>query len=165
MPHPLTPLGSLGPLAAACALAATACTGPASFGDDLTNPQLPARGTADIQDWLRAGYYQAWACEPDPHPGRTSSPHGTNRICNNDALHAAAGTGAFPVGAAAVKELFSGGAVTAYAVTRKTIAGDGGDSWYWYEGPDTVYANGEGDSSCTGCHAQAPRDFVFTIVP
>lgn len=154
-------------IATALVLAAAACTdpGPESVGDDLTDPQLPARGTADVQGWLAAGYYRAWRCEPEPHPGRPPSPHDANRICNNDALHAAAGSGVFPVGAAAVKEIFDGGAITSYAVARKMTEGTGGDRWFWYEGgPDKVYANSEGAGNCTGCHQDA-RDFVFTIVP
>jgi hypothetical protein len=153
--------------AAAFALAAAACAdhGPGSFGDDLTDPQVPPRGTADVLDWLEAGYYQAWTCEPASHPGRAPSPHGPSRICNNDALHATT-AGAFPVGAVAVKELFEGATVTSYAVARKVTAGDGGDRWYWYEGgPDKVYASSEGAGGCVSCHVQAARDYVFTIVP
>lgn len=155
--------------AALCALALAGCIndGAASFGDDLTDPQLPARGNADLPQWLAAGYYRAWHCEPQLHPGRSPSPHGTSRICNNDALHvAASGAGAFPVGAASVKEIFTGDRVSGYTVSRKLAAGDGGDRWYWYEGnPDKVYANSQGASNCTSCHRQAPRDFVFTVVP
>ena len=148
-------------------LAIAACTdsGPASFGDDLTHPQLPARGTADAPAWLAASYYHAWRCEATQHPGRSPSPHGKTRICNNDALHAAV-AGDFPAGAASVKEIYDGDAIVTYAVARKLTEGAGGDSWYWYEGnPDKVYANGEGADNCTGCHTGAPRDFVFTIVP
>jgi hypothetical protein len=148
------------------AIAFTGCTddGPESFGDDLTDPQLPARGISDARAWLAAGHYQAWRCEPAPHPGRSPSPHGRNRICNNDALRA--GTGDFPVGAAAVKEIYDGDRIVTYAIARKLTAGAGGDGWYWYEAnPDKVYANSEGAENCTGCHSGAPRDFVFTVVP
>lgn len=155
--------------AALCSLTLAGCTddGASSFGDDLTDPQLPARGTADVSQWLAAGYYRAWHCEPARRPGRPPSPHGAARICNNDALHAAAaGAGGFPVGAAAVKEIFGGDRIVSYAVSRKITAGEGGDRWYWYEGnPDKVYGNGQGVSGCTGCHVQAARDFVFTVVP
>lgn len=146
-------------------LAGCADDGAGSFGDDLMDRQLPPRGTEDIRMWLAAGYYQAWRCEPAPHPARAPSPHGASRICNNDAL-AAGGAGGFPVGAAAVKEIFDGGGVVGYAVSRRLTAGDGGDRWYWYEGTaDKVYANGEGVDKCTGCHEQAERDYVFTVVP
>lgn len=146
-------------------LAGCTDSGPDSFSDDLDDPQVPARGTADAVAWLTAGHYQAWHCEATPHPGRPPSPHGTNRICNNDALHAAA-SGAFPAGSASVKEIYDGNAIVAYALARKLTDGAGGNTWYWYEGnPDKVYANSQGAGNCTGCHAQAARDFVFTVVP
>lgn len=154
-------------VATVLALAAAACTDPGagSYDDDLMNPQVPPRGTVDLQAWLAQGHYQQWICEPAAHPGRAPSPHGPSRICNNDALHAAA-AGAFPVGAAAVKELFDGSMVTSYAVARKITAGEGGGRWYWYEGgPDKIFANSEGAANCVSCHTQAARDFVFTIVP
>jgi hypothetical protein len=45
------------------------------------------------------------------------------------------------------------------------MAGQGGDSWYWYEDIDgSTHANGEGLEKCTDCHARAPRDFVWTVV-
>ena len=121
----------------------------------------------DLPQWIAAGYYHEWNCKTQQQPGRTPSPHGPSRVCNNDALHAAAtGAGRFPVGAASVKEIFSGGGVASYAVSRKLTAGDGGDHWYWYEGnPDKVYANAQGARNCTSCHGQATHDFVFTVVP
>jgi hypothetical protein len=149
-------------------IAIGACTGPESYGDPVDDPQVPARGFDAIQDWISAGYYLAWHCEPEPHPRRSPSPHGAmNRICSNDALAAASGTGPFPVSAAAVKEVYgSSGGIVGYAVYRKVSDRGGGDSWYWYEGSrDDVAANGEGESSCTGCHGAAPRDYVFTVVP
>jgi hypothetical protein len=148
-------------------LALAACDdGPPSFGDPLDDPQLPARGTADLMTWLEAGHYLGWHCEPDRHPARPGSGHGANRICSNDALVASLGEGPFPVGAAAVKEVFnSAGGIRLYAVYRKVRDGAGGASWYWYEGlDDDVIANGEDDGTCTGCHGRAPRDFVYTIV-
>ena len=149
----------------ACMLGACADPGPDSFGDDLTETQLPARGTSDAPAWLGAGYYRQWHCEATPHPARAPSPHGRNRICNNDALHAAP-AGDFPAGAASVKEIFDGDGIATYAIARKLTDGTGGDAWYWYEGnPGKTYANSEGADNCTGCHTRAPRDFVFTVVP
>lgn len=147
----------------------TACSdpGPASFGDPVDGPQLPPRGAVDLPVWIEAGHYNAWACEAEPHPPRAGSGHGPNRICSNDAMVAAADLeGAFPVGAAAVKEVFeSDGSIAAYAVYRKLTDGTGGDSWYWFEGTrDHNVANGPADDTCTGCHGRAPRDFVYTIV-
>src|SRR5262245_12569633 len=86
--------------------------GPTSYGDDVSNPQLPPRGSSDLYAWLDAGHYQTWQCEATMHPPRPGSGHGPNRICSNDVLAAApTGDGPYPVDAAAVKEVFdsSGG--------------------------------------------------------
>jgi hypothetical protein len=157
-------------LAVLAMLGAAACAGdpgPGSFGDPTDDPQVPPRGTDDILVWIDAGHYRSWHCEPEPHAPRSPSPHGRNRICSNDALAAATGDGAYPVGTAGVKEIFdANGSIRQYAVYRKVTAGDGGDTWYWFEGNrGDVVANGEGDDTCTSCHSQAPRDFVFTVVP
>jgi hypothetical protein len=148
-------------------LALLGCSdGPESYGDDLSDPQVPPRGHADVMTWLEAGHYRTWSCEDAPHPARPGSGHGTNRICSNAALASFAGAGPYPAGAAGVKEVFhDGGAIRLYAVYRKVTAAPGGDSWYWFEGSrDDVIANGEGDGTCTGCHAGAPQDFVYTVV-
>lgn len=140
--------------------------GPEGFGDDVSDPQLPARGTDDVLAWIAQGHYLAWRCESAPHAARPRSAHGRNRICNNEALRGAPVDGQFPVGAAAVKEIYTGDAITAWAVGRKMTAGTGRDSWYWYEGNrDHVYANGEGDGSCPSCHVDAVSDYVFTVLP
>lgn len=139
--------------------------GAAAFGDDLSDPQVPARGADDLPRWLAAGYYLSWHCEPAPHPARAPSPHGVTRICSNDALRTATGDGEFPVGAASVKEIFSGDRISAHAVSRRVAAGQGGNGWYWFEGSAShVSGNVNGASGCTGCHVQAPGDYVFTIV-
>jgi hypothetical protein len=148
-------------------LALLGCSdGPGSYGDDLADPQVPPRGHHDVMTWLTAGHYLAWRCEDAPHPARSGSGHGPNRICSNDALASFDGAGLYPVGAAAVKEVLgSTGQIRLYAVYRKVAAESGGDSWYWFEGKgDNVIGNGEGDGTCTGCHARAPRDFVYTVV-
>jgi hypothetical protein len=138
-----------------------------SYGDDVQDVQVPPRGYRDLRAWLAAGHYLTWHCEPERHASRAPSPHGQNRICNNDVLHAAADDAPFPVGSASVKELFNGaGEIRLFAVYRKAEVGTGGDSWYWYEGfGDDVAANGEGETSCTNCHKRAAHDYVFTVVP
>jgi hypothetical protein len=149
------------------ALTLAACgDGPDTYGDDIADLQVPPRGVDDFLTWAEQGHYNAWACEPEAHAPRQPSGHGRNRICTNDALSAATGEGPYPVGAAAVKEVLgSDGTIRLFAVYRKVEAVAGGDSWYWFEGSrDRVVANGEGDGTCTGCHAGAPRDFVFTVV-
>ena len=146
-------------------LAGCADPGPATVGDPLEDPQQPPRGSADLMAWIEAGHYLAWSCEPDRHPPRAGSGHSANRICSNDLMAADAGDGPFAVGSAAVKEVFDGDAIAVYAVYRKVAAGEGGATWYWFEGNrDHIVANGEGDSTCTGCHGGAPRDFAFTVV-
>lgn len=153
-------------LAAFLALAAACDDGPASYGDPLDDPQLPPRGHDDLLTWLEAGHYLAWSCESGRHPPSTRSGHGANRICSNRRHETHVGGGPFPEGAASVKEVYTAdGRIRLYAVYRKVEAGTGGDRWYWFEGSrDDTIANGEGDSTCTGCHAGAPNDYVFTVV-
>ena len=153
-------------IALALALAACSDPGPGTYGDAMTDPQLPPRGADDLLDWIDAGHYLAWRCEEAAHPARSGSGHGPNRICSNDLLAGATGDGPYPVGAAAVKEVYnSSGEIRLYAVYRKLEAAPGGDSWYWFEGDrDSNFANGPGDPTCTGCHAGAPRDLVFTVI-
>ena len=146
---------------------ACACDdGPTTVGDVIDDPQLPPRGSDDLLAWIEAGHYQSWSCEPEAHPARTGSPHGNNRICSNELLAASTGIGPYPVGAAGIKEIISdSGSISLYALYRKVEAGTGGDSWYWFEGKrGDIASNGEGDSTCTGCHSRAPRDFVYTSV-
>jgi hypothetical protein len=147
-------------------ISACADPGPTSVGDALDDPQVPPQGSSDVITWIEAGFYEGWACEDAAHPPRAPSPHGQNRICSNDALAASTGDGPYPVGAAAVKELYDGaGSISLYAVYRKVVDGDGGSTWYWFEGTkDDVIANGTGEGTCVGCHSRAPRDFVFTQV-
>ncbi len=126
--------------------------------------ELPPRGDAALMGWLAEGYYLSWACEPEAHPARPPGAHGANRICSNAALSASE-TGTFPVGAASVKELYSGGSLTGYAVARKLTAGAERASWYWYERIGTsVVADSAGAALCAGCHEDASRDHVFTRV-
>jgi hypothetical protein len=150
-------------LAAACV--ACGSDGPTTVGDPLDDPELPPRGSDDLLTWVEAGHYKAWACEDAPHPSRPPSAHSTNRICSNALLASATGTGAFPVGAATVKEVYSGSAIAVYAVARRVDDGTDGSSWYWFEGNRSgAHYNGEGEELCVGCHARAQRDFIFTIV-
>jgi hypothetical protein len=125
-------------------------------------PQSPAVGSkADIEAWFASGAYLKWKCEAAGTGAGRDDTHGPNRVCSNDILSASS-TGAFPVGAANVKELReSNGAVRGYAFMLKVKPGNGTGNWYWYEkiGSRTV-ANAVADSSCTGCHNDAPRDGV-----
>jgi hypothetical protein len=159
-------------VAVACAACTSADDGPtdgptdqmpdgAPAGDDA---QLPPRDHGALVAWLGAGAYKAWACEPAPHAARPPGAHGQNRICSNAMLSATA-DGSYPVGAASVKELYRNGALAGYAVGVKIAAPAAGTSWYWYEAVgSSVIADGVNVSLCSGCHASAPRDYIFTRV-
>lgn len=150
--------------------------------------ETPPEGHDAVEEWIAAGFYKDWTCEPAPHDARDPSPHGRNRICSNALMSGAPTTGAFPVGSAAVKELLDDAdAIIGYAVYRKAEADPtsaDGSNWYWYERvapgtvlqtPDPVLANGVVADSrgsaggnalavCIDCHSHAPNDFAFTQV-
>ena len=157
--------------------------------------QTPPMGMARMTAWLQRGDYKNWACESAVHAARSPSPHGFNRICSNGAIAAAAtGTGPWPRGAAAVKELLASEtdpSPVGYAVYLKTADDSaGGNNWYWYEivpldsaaphDTNGIVADGMGNagpakSICVGCHAAAGsadhtpsaggRDQIYTPVP
>lgn len=161
--------------------------GSGSESTDEASELPPTSGRADIEAWLADGAYQSWSCEAEAHAARAPSAHGINRICSNAAL-SGHGDGEYPVGAAAVKELYddAGTTIIGYAVSRHVEAGTTGASWYWYErvpldhpaphDGDGVVADGTGGSGpeleiCAGCHMGAGtdadhsgHDFVYTQV-
>jgi len=158
--------------------AMTACGGDGKGGDD----QTPPMGREAVEEWLATGMFKSWAAEPAIHPSRTPSPHGFNRIWSNDLIaQNASGTGDWPEGAAAVKELYASMTDTTpvgVAVYLK-LASDskGGANWYWYErvpadspaphDANGVVADGNGDAGpaktiCVGCHAAAGADALHT---
>jgi hypothetical protein len=162
----------------------------AACGDDEMNDaespatvdQTPPQGAALIQAWLAKGDYKSWHCEAAPHAFRPPSPHGFNRICSNDLISKnVSGTGAWPKGAAAVKELYASASAATpvgYAVYVKTADDSaGGASWYWYEtvpldsaaphDTNGVVADGMGSDGpaktiCVGCHVAAGTDPAHT---
>jgi hypothetical protein len=161
----------------------TACgddDGGGTSGSDAQTP--PTTGRADIEQWLTDASYKTWHSEPAIHEARSPSPHGFNRIFSNDVIAGAAtGTGPWPKGAAAVKELYASGTATTpvgFAVYLKTDADSaGGANWYWYErvpldsaaphDANGVVADGRGNSGpamtiCVGCHAAAGSDAAHT---
>jgi hypothetical protein len=156
-------------------MTAAACggdDGSSSTGDD----QTPPTGRAAVEAWLGDGAYKSWAAEAAVHASRSPSPHGFNRIFSNDVLAAnASGTGAWPKGVAAVKELYATATDTApigYAVYLKLEADSAaGANWYWYERDASgVVADGTGGSGaardiCVGCHAGAGTDPAHTPSP
>jgi hypothetical protein len=161
------------------ALALAGCGAPAVTDD----PQLPpTSGYADVETWLARGLYRAWHCEPAVHPALSPSPHGLARICNNAKLTAQpAGPGEYPVGAAAVKELYAtaDGGIIGYALEVHVSAGTSTANWYWYErnpalgapakngsaglladgvGPGEGVAGTVSEQVCTHCHQLAGSD-------
>lgn len=156
-------------------------------GDDggvgpVGEDQTPPTGRVAVESWLADGAYKSWAQEPAIHASRMPSPHGFNRIYSNDVIKTnAAGSGPWPVGAAAVKELYAsmdGAAPIGFAVYLKQEADSaGGANWYWYErvpldseaphDSNGVVADGTGGSGperdiCVGCHVGAGTDPAHT---
>jgi len=191
-------------LAAAFGSLVVACNSSGSpaaivYGDAAAgNAETPPTHGADVEAWLKTGAYKAWHCEPAAHTSRSPSPHGFDRVCSNDLVNptaANADAGAWPLGAAEVKELYtalqSDAAPEGYAVSLKTAAdvveedaGGPGSNWYWYERltDGTIEADGLGfpntsaNSICVACHVAAGsnaaytpttggRDFIYTPVP
>jgi hypothetical protein len=147
----------------------------AADGDDTSGPTGDGGPVADpppteadaLLGWLQAGTYLDWPAESGPHP--SAGPHfGTVRTFVDDTLFASlqAGNAEHPVGAAAVKELYGNGdQVRGWSVMVKVALGAGDDGWYWYERyDDSVYGDGVGDGTCTGCHGSGV-DYVRSPFP
>jgi hypothetical protein len=170
----------------ACAACSSSSSMPStSSPQDSGSPgsaQTPPMGYASIEPWLAAGSYKQWHSESAIHASRVPSPHGFDRIYSNALINSnATGSGAWPAGAAAVKELYASATDTApigYAVYLKTQADSaGGSNWYWYErvplnspvphDPNGVVADGLGNAGpamtiCVGCHGAAGSDTKHT---
>jgi hypothetical protein len=162
-------------------LGAVMLAGFAGCGSDAKTADLPQGATA-VEAWLSAGSYKSWHCEAAAHEARMPSPHGFNRICSNDLVASnATGTGVWPKGAAAVKELLASATSTTpvgYAFYTKTAADSAnGTNWYWYERvpadsvaphdaagvvADGMGATGPALSICVGCHGAAGSDVAHT---
>lgn len=162
--------------------ASTGASAGASSGASMGTAQMPPMGGPAIEAWLAMGSYKQWQSEPDIHAARSPSPHGFDRVYSNSVISMnAAGTGAWPMGAAAVKELYT--AVTdttpvGYAVYLKTQADSAaGANWYFYERvplssaaphdgngivADGLGAAGTAMSICVSCHAAAGSDAAHT---
>jgi hypothetical protein len=147
---------------------------PAGTPGDANTP--PTGAAKDIDAWAAKGDYLKgnWKCEPAVRSEKPegSSPHAKVKVCSNDKA-AAYTSGQFAVGAATVKELYKADGTTldGIAISLKTKAGTGGDSWYWYERIGaSVIANSAGNTTCIGCHSKAGAsgnpggDYTFTIV-
>lgn len=143
--------------------------GAAAEGGAAASSDVPAEPTA-LNAWLQTGAYKAWPHESAPHP--SAGPHGGSvQTYINEALDAslAAGSAEHPKGAAAVKELFTSGTVSGWAVLVKTQdASEQGNGFYWYEVFDTAPGaspiDGQGLGTCTGCHSSG-SDYVRAPYP
>jgi hypothetical protein len=129
---------------------------------DPGSSQRPPRGAEALAAWLEQKHHLAWRCEEKVSQPRLTGNHGRHRICSNEIVRET-GAGPFPVGAASVKELWGAGAMpVGFAVGLKVEAGEGTNTWYWYERrADALLADGTGLPQCAVCHVQAPRDYVF----
>mgnify|MGYP002368895820 CR=1 FL=1 len=100
------------------------------------------------------------------------SPHGTFKPKFNATALAALGAdgklpqgGEFPKGSLVVKEVYSGGALTLYAVMKKDNSSRyASNAWVWAEykpNGDTQYDISKNGAACTDCHSASPhRDLV-----
>lgn len=132
---------------------------------------VPTSG-ADIFPWLQAKEYANFAAESGQHA--STGPHGGNvRTFLNPILFDALSSGStnFPVGTAAVKELWGNGSkLLGWAVFVKTQADSAaGNGFYWYEvysatDPSNPVADGNGVGLCSGCHSNG-TDYFLTPFP
>jgi hypothetical protein len=165
---------------AACSSSSNApsgSTGDAGSSADGGNAQTPPVGGSAVAAWLASGAYKSWHCETAVHAARSPSPHNIDRVCSNDVIaNNATGSGAWPIGAAAVKELYANATDTVpggYAVYLKSKADSaGGANWYYYGALAAGGApvDGMGNDAnvmtqCTGCHLAAGSDMAHTPSP
>lgn len=148
----------------------------------LPDMTIPPSSGAELDDWLADGFYQDWTCDPAPHPSQLVA-QGRVRVCSNALLLDGPTSGDYHAGSASVKEILDDGDhVIGHAVALRGRPDPGATGWYFYArvqpgsqvmlgaAPDArgVVADGWGDAqgnaqyACAGCHAQAPRDFVYT---
>jgi len=125
-----------------------------------------------LVEFLNAKEYAGWAKEAEYHP--STGPHGgAVRVYYSPKAAEAltAGAEAFPAGAAAVKELSSGGSLYGWSVWVKVQdSTDNGNGFFWYElihhggGNDSINGNARGSSDCVGCH-RAGKDYDRSTLP
>ncbi len=173
------------PGAAACSSTSSGAAATGGSDASVDTSQTPPTGGSNVEAWLAEGTYKSWHCEAAVHASRSPSVHNFNRICSNDVINMnATGKSDWPVGAAAVKELYQAATDTVpvgYAVYVKTKADSAnGASWYFYERVPTsglqsgaphddagVVADGLGSSGtplsiCVSCHGAAGSDAAHT---
>ena len=116
---------------------------------------------AGLLSIAQSGAYLSWKAEAAPH--QTAGPHGGQvRTFVNDVLYASmkAGNTMHPRGSMGVKELFTNGARTGWAIDAK----DDDGVWTYFEGFEPqlnqYFFRGTGNL-CSNCHAGGV-DFVLT---
>lgn len=112
-----------------------------------------AAGREELLAIAQSGAYTSWRAEPRAHP--STGPHGgTVRTFLNEPLYESLMSGAteHPPGSIAVKELFTNGERTGWAVDKKRDDG----TWVFFEGfepsLDQYYFEGT-SNGCASCHA------------
>ncbi|MBX2813892.1 MAG: hypothetical protein KTR25_18895 [Myxococcales bacterium] len=140
---------------------------PPSDGEQLSD-EVPPQGEQAIDEWLATEAYLDWACELEPNTTREGV-HGVNLVCSNNAVaNNTEGDDPWPIGAAAVKELYDsdGLDIIGYAVSIKTeMDSAGGSNWYWYEKIDgNLIVDGLDERLCADCHEMASRDLMYVTV-
>jgi hypothetical protein len=158
--------------------AALASTDAATASIDASVPDLPKVAVEvpvkpdALQTWLIAAHYKAWSHESQNHV--SDGPHETVRVFLSPSLVKSLGEKApeHPVGAAAVKELYTKGKHTGWAVSVKLKAkSDEGKGWYWYEVFSTepkgkAPYQGVGFRLCRDCHYEGGgSDLVRSLYP
>jgi hypothetical protein len=115
-----------------------------------------------ITAYIMTGDYLSWAKEPAIRDAVRA--HGTKARSSFNAKYLQArrsNTYPMVVGAMSVKELYNDTTVYGYAVSVKTQAGEGAQTWTWYEttGLPNVQYFGVANPTCEGCHsADSGRD-------
>ena len=123
---------------------------------------LVATSEPGLRAFARDGLYASWVHEPARHP--SAGPHSIVQVFFNDKYLGARRAGSYPmpVGAMAVKEIFDdAGKRAGVAVAVKTAAGDGAQTWTWWEAlgdPPGAGVYGVAASLCEGCHKGSGRD-------
>ena len=132
--------------------------------DDFSSPLLDVSWT-DTSGQKRNSpdlRWRSWAADPEGDTG-----DGLLAFVNDTLFDSlTAGNPTHPRCSAAIKELYGAGdTVLGHAVMVKVADGDGGDTWYWYELYEgSTFADGVGDSLCTGCHSSG-TDFWRSPFP
>ncbi|MFO0556514.1 MAG: hypothetical protein U0269_00715 [Polyangiales bacterium] len=147
-------------------------------GGLVSGPQTPPQGKVALVPWIAEGHYLRWDCQTSAHPSPMFSGHTNTRVCLNTLWINTLPSQVFPVGAAAVKELWNSTrtAIVGFSVMVKVGPGNTAADWYWYQRvpadfvpppmlpepiqPDGTLADRVGTSGnaltiCASCHSTA----------